>query len=92
MKEDSLKNISISLDLINEICKYLDDCTLTFPSAEISPDLSEFTKQESDMPEFDFEWIDQRSNGISDDSFCGRIAFLINKELDAYLVIQYFTK
>ena len=92
MKKDNLKNISISLDLINKISKHLDDSILNFPSVEVSPDLSKFTKQECDMPEFSFEWVDQRSSGISDDSFCGSIAFLIDKEVDAYLIIQYFTK
>ena len=77
----------MDLDIINKIKEYLDDCYLEYPRIESSIDLTKFQRQESDMEEFEYEYINQDSGGITGDLFGGYIAFPIDK--DRYLIIGY---
>lgn len=80
----------MDIDIINKIKEYLDDCHLEYPKIESSIDLTKFQRQECDMEEFDYEFINQNSGGgILGDSFTGIIAFPIDK--DKYLIVDYVT-
>ena len=77
----------MDIDIINKIKKYLDDCYLEYPKIESSIDLSKFQQQKCDMEEFEYEFINQDSGGITGDLFGGTLAFPIDK--DRYLFIGY---
>ena len=72
-------------NLIIEIGEEDTDSESLFPTLEKSPDLSDFDKQFSDLPSFEFEWVEQ--NGC-DGFYHGRMAYQIDD--DYFLIFRWF--